>query len=117
MRFLKSEEYQIKIKKIYADLSLKLSRNLPYAEIDHIGSSAIRGAVSKGDLDVSGTSIYSSIKTMSPSRTSSNVGLEPDALVLVEKTSVDTSRDCKSVVTSTSKQAPVKDAGNSVGVQ
>lgn len=34
------------------DLSIKLSKAVPSALVDHIGSSAISGAISKGDLDV-----------------------------------------------------------------
>jgi GrpB-like predicted nucleotidyltransferase (UPF0157 family) len=52
MQFLKPREYQIHAGQIYNELRTRLLTVLPDAEIEHIGSSAIRGALSKGDLDV-----------------------------------------------------------------
>lgn len=52
MKFLKPEEYLPQVNALYAQLRERLTRHLPVAEIEHIGSSAIRGALSKGDLDV-----------------------------------------------------------------
>lgn len=52
MRFLKPEEYQDAVEQKFLAMKARLSSAVPYAEIEHIGSSAIRGAVSKGDLDI-----------------------------------------------------------------
>lgn len=52
MIFLKPEEYLPKLNEIYIVLSERLRLILPYADVDHIGSSAIHGAISKGDLDI-----------------------------------------------------------------
>lgn len=52
MCFLAPENYQPRLKQLYDKLAAKVSVNLPEAEVEHIGSSAIKGAYSKGDLDV-----------------------------------------------------------------
>ncbi len=52
MRFLEADEYGPRIETIYSELRLDLESCLPGARIEHIGSSAIAGAISKGDLDV-----------------------------------------------------------------
>ena len=52
MHFLQPNEYQPQAERLYEDLKVRLSFAIPYSEIEHIGSSAIAGAISKGDLDV-----------------------------------------------------------------
>lgn len=52
MRFLAPGEYQIRLEQMYQQLKELLMTLLPHAEVEHIGSSAIKGAHSKGDLDV-----------------------------------------------------------------
>jgi len=52
MRFLKPNQYQPKCQAIFDELKPKLMSALPYARIEHIGSSAVPNAVSKGDLDI-----------------------------------------------------------------
>lgn len=52
MKFLAPDAYQGQICELYSQLSDVLKLKLPFAKIDHIGSSAIRGAYSKGDLDI-----------------------------------------------------------------
>jgi GrpB-like predicted nucleotidyltransferase (UPF0157 family) len=52
MIFLKPEEYLPQINAIYDLLKPRVLQVLPSAEVEHIGSSAIRGAISKGDLDI-----------------------------------------------------------------
>lgn len=52
MKFYEANEYQDKVNSIFDELSEELKRVLPDARVEHIGSSAIEGAVSKGDLDV-----------------------------------------------------------------
>lgn len=52
MQFFSQSEYQERVESAFSVLKKKLSEALPWAEIEHIGSSAIKGAVSKGDLDV-----------------------------------------------------------------
>src|SRR5690606_23088987 len=44
--------YQPKAKEIFRSLKQKINSALPTAQIEHIGSSAIDGAISKGDLDI-----------------------------------------------------------------
>lgn len=52
MRFLTPTEYLPRVHEIYDGLSARLLTAIPFADIQHIGSSAIAGALSKGDLDV-----------------------------------------------------------------
>jgi GrpB-like predicted nucleotidyltransferase (UPF0157 family) len=52
MHFLGPNEYQTAMKDQFEKLKGRLSRAIPYSEIEHVGSSAIMGALSKGDLDV-----------------------------------------------------------------
>lgn len=52
MKLQRYEEYSPRVLEIYKDLSSRLYNLIPHARIDHIGSSAIPGSVSKGDLDV-----------------------------------------------------------------
>lgn len=52
MIFLKPEEFLDNLNRIYSDLKIRVLEILPEADVDHIGSSAINGAISKGDLDI-----------------------------------------------------------------
>ncbi len=52
MQFLKPDKYQPRLTKIFSEMKEVLNFHLPYAGVEHIGSSAIEGAVSKGDLDI-----------------------------------------------------------------
>jgi len=52
MRFFKTLEYQPHVDRLFKELSEKIHEALPGVEVEHIGSSAIRGAISKGDLDI-----------------------------------------------------------------
>ncbi|HEX6901685.1 MAG TPA: GrpB family protein [Thermoanaerobaculia bacterium] len=52
MRFLEPEMYQPRARAVYETVATQLRALLPDALIEHIGSSAIAGAISKGDLDV-----------------------------------------------------------------
>jgi GrpB-like predicted nucleotidyltransferase (UPF0157 family) len=52
MRFMKPEEYLPRANKVFSHLKNRLVAELPHSEIEQIGSSAITGALSKGDLDV-----------------------------------------------------------------
>jgi len=52
MIFLKPEEFLPKVNAIFEILEKRVRRALPKVDIEHIGSSAIIGAVSKGDLDM-----------------------------------------------------------------
>jgi GrpB-like predicted nucleotidyltransferase (UPF0157 family) len=52
VKFFKAEEYQANVLNLYTRFEGQLRQALPAARIEHIGSSAIVGAVSKGDLDI-----------------------------------------------------------------
>ncbi len=52
MHFLKPKDYGNQVDEIFKILRDRVAARLPGAEIEHIGSSAIQGAISKGDLDV-----------------------------------------------------------------
>lgn len=52
MKFLKPEEFVDVLNQIFATLKSRILQVLPQGEVDHIGSSAIKGAISKGDLDI-----------------------------------------------------------------
>ena len=52
MKFLQPSEYQTKAEEIFDLLKNKLLIILPEAEVEHVGSSSIHAAVSKGDLDI-----------------------------------------------------------------
>ena len=49
---LRPEQYRPAIVQRFARVAQRLRASLPGAQIEHIGSSAVAGAVSKGDLDV-----------------------------------------------------------------
>lgn len=52
MIFLEAEQYQQKCTQLYNLYQKDISTLLPLARIEHIGSSAIPNAISKGDLDI-----------------------------------------------------------------
>ena len=52
MKFFHPNEYQPKVAGVYEKVAAEVLRLLPSARVEHIGSSAIPGAISKGDLDV-----------------------------------------------------------------
>jgi GrpB-like predicted nucleotidyltransferase (UPF0157 family)/GNAT superfamily N-acetyltransferase len=52
VKFLEPEAYQPLARELFDHLSGAIRRALPAAGIEHIGSSAIEGVLSKGDLDI-----------------------------------------------------------------
>ncbi|MEW5971159.1 MAG: GrpB family protein [Pseudomonadota bacterium] len=52
MVFLKPEQYQQRCAQLFNSYQKDISTLLPFAKIEHIGSSAIPNAISKGDLDI-----------------------------------------------------------------
>lgn len=52
MRLLQPSDYQAAIGSRYVWARTQILRLLPHAVVEHVGSSAIPGAVSKGDLDI-----------------------------------------------------------------
>lgn len=52
MKFLNPEDFAADLNRIFDELKVRFVRVLPNCEVDHIGSSAIEGAISKGDLDI-----------------------------------------------------------------
>lgn len=52
MKLLKYEEYSSKVNLIFKKLKLELLNILPFARVEHIGSSSVLSSLSKGDLDV-----------------------------------------------------------------
>ena len=52
VKFLEPEAYQPLARELFNRSSSLIRQALPAARIEHIGSSAIEGAVSKGDLDI-----------------------------------------------------------------
>lgn len=52
MKFYQPSEYQSKANAVFEQVSRQLFSVLPEAKIEHVGSSAIAGAISKGDLDI-----------------------------------------------------------------
>ena len=52
MKFYEAHHYQPKVNAIFELLKNELDQYLKEARIEHIGSSSIAGAISKGDLDV-----------------------------------------------------------------
>ena len=91
MRFLEPEHYVQHADKIFRILRDCVGASLPNAEIEHIGSSAIRGAISKGDLDmlvrVSGADFETAINKMKALGFSEKVGtLRTASLCMLETT-------------------------------
>ena len=52
MKFLKPEEYQNKANEIFHTVREQIKDILPRARVEHVGSSAVPGCISKGDLDI-----------------------------------------------------------------
>jgi len=52
MQLFSAEQYQPDLQQRFVTLRNSLLRLLPYARIEHVGSSAVPGAISKGDLDM-----------------------------------------------------------------
>ncbi|RZG81357.1 GrpB family protein [Acinetobacter pittii] len=52
MVFLEPEQYQQRCAQLFNSYQNDISALLPFAKIEHIGSSAIPNAISKGDLDI-----------------------------------------------------------------
>lgn len=52
MRFLDPHQYQPEVTQLFEVIANEVCRLLPKARVEHIGASAIPGAISKGDLDV-----------------------------------------------------------------
>jgi GrpB-like predicted nucleotidyltransferase (UPF0157 family) len=52
MQFFLSTEYQPTCTRLFEDYKNKIEQLIPFAVIEHIGSSAIPHAISKGDLDI-----------------------------------------------------------------
>ncbi|OCY48407.1 GrpB family protein [Acinetobacter pittii] len=52
MMFLEPEQYQQRCAQLFNSYQKDISTLLPFAQIEHIGSSAIPNAISKGDLDI-----------------------------------------------------------------
>lgn len=52
MVFLEPEQYQQRCVQLFNSYKKDISTLLPFAKIEHIGSSAIPNAISKGDLDI-----------------------------------------------------------------
>ncbi|MFY7002201.1 GrpB family protein [Acinetobacter pittii] len=52
MIFLEPEQYQQRCAQLFNSYQKDISTLLPFAKIEHIGSSAIPNAISKGDLDI-----------------------------------------------------------------
>ncbi|WP_227061235.1 GrpB family protein [Acinetobacter pittii] len=52
MIFLELEQYQERCAQLFNSYQKDISTLLPFAKIEHIGSSAIPNAISKGDLDI-----------------------------------------------------------------
>lgn len=51
-RLLEPSNYQAQAVSVFTTVATEVSRLLPDAQLEHIGASAIPGAVSKGDLDI-----------------------------------------------------------------
>lgn len=52
MIFLEPEQYQERCVQLFNSYQKDISTRLPFAKIEHIGSSAIPNAISKSDLDI-----------------------------------------------------------------
>ncbi|HAS8008518.1 TPA: hypothetical protein I7603_19445, partial [Vibrio cholerae] len=69
MQFYKADEYQASCENLYRKYELEIAALLPDASIEHIGTSSIPNAVSKGDLDilvgVNGKELENAVKLLS----------------------------------------------------
>ena len=52
MQFFDRSQFIFRIENIFLEVKAKIIEILPNARVEHVGSSAIPGAVSKGDLDI-----------------------------------------------------------------
>jgi GrpB-like predicted nucleotidyltransferase (UPF0157 family) len=52
MHFLQSHEYQPRLLRQFQVVSGELLNLVPFGIVEHVGSSAVPGAISKGDLDI-----------------------------------------------------------------
>lgn len=52
VHFVKTEDIQEKVEELFSSEKKKLSTLSPFAEIEHVGGTAIPHTVSKGDLDI-----------------------------------------------------------------
>jgi GrpB-like predicted nucleotidyltransferase (UPF0157 family) len=52
MKLLASDKYQPDAERAFALIREAVLRVLPFARVEHVGSSSIPGAISKGDIDV-----------------------------------------------------------------
>lgn len=52
MKFLLPEQFTHKLNQIFDEVKFLVVQVLPNAEVEHIGSSAIKNVISKGDLDI-----------------------------------------------------------------
>lgn len=52
-KFVELVSIEEAIAELYTAESVELERLIPFADIQHIGSTAIRGSITKGDLDIS----------------------------------------------------------------
>lgn len=52
MKLYKAENYQLNCQILYNDYRNRILSVLPYARVEHIGSSSIPECISKGDLDI-----------------------------------------------------------------
>lgn len=52
MKFYRPDTFLDNLNRIYSELKIRIHDILPDADVDHVGSSAIHGAISKGDLDI-----------------------------------------------------------------
>jgi GrpB-like predicted nucleotidyltransferase (UPF0157 family) len=52
MKFYEASEYQECTNRLFEIYRAKIILLLPTARIEHIGSSSVPGAISKGDLDI-----------------------------------------------------------------
>ena len=75
MKFYEAQNYQPSLRVLFERLRETLRAALPFAKIEHVGSSSIHGAISKGDLDifvgVSKTEFSSAVKKLE------NLGFRP----------------------------------------
>ncbi len=52
MQFYSAPEYQPHCAQLFESYKNKIQQLIPFARVEHIGSSAIPNAISKGDLDI-----------------------------------------------------------------
>lgn len=52
MKFYTPDEYQEKCSALFHRYYSEISAVLPFAQIEHVGSSSVPGTISKGDLDI-----------------------------------------------------------------